>query len=249
MGGAILATNVCMRSTLLPLALLAACGGATSVADQGPEADAASDSPAPNGSDVALQNDPAVGRNPDCPPAVPAAGGSCKPSLVCEYGGDAHHLCTTRGDCVISDPKNQTNFKWVVTPPVDGCGTNGASCPASFSALAAGSPCPGVAPDFAHGQTSSFCSYQEGLCACVSCGAEAGGLSSMWACRQWGPSEDGCPPDPPLSGDACSMPSQQCSYGGFCRLSVGPTMICEDGYWRQGGGLTGSCIILACGVP
>jgi hypothetical protein len=240
-----------MRTTFLLAALVIfGCGGATPAEGPGAESDAASDASGQTGPDVAVSDEPAVmmqeatlpqdtgmvaGRNPECPSAVPAAGGPCKPILACDYGGDAHHLCTTRVDCVSSDG---TNFKWVVSPPAKNCGTNEASCPASFTALAAGSPCPGV---------TSFCTYQEGRCGCLPCGGDAG-QSSMWACRKWGPSGDGCPPDSPLSGDACGMPNQMCSYGGFCGISVGPSVVCENGYWRQGG-ITGSCLLPKCGAP
>jgi len=238
-----------MRTTFVLAAMaFVGCGGATSIKDTGPLADASSDSsiqtdavahdePSAMTQDAPLPQDGGVapGRNPACPAAVPVAGGPCKPVLSCDYGSDAHHICTTRVDCASSDG---TNFKWFVSVPPDGCGANSASCPVSFTALAEGAPCPGVSPS---------CNYPEGRCGCRPCTAEAG-ASSMWACRKWGPTEDGCPADPPLSGDACSTLNQQCSYGGFCRFSVGPSVICEDGYWRQGGP-NGACIIPTCGMP
>src|ERR1700691_2117726 len=91
-------------------------------------------------------------RNPQCPATVPTAGGPCKPILECEYGTDSHHVCTTTAECASSD---SVNFKWFLTTPTAACGTNTASCPSSFTALANGSPCPGV---------NSFCEYPEGLC-------------------------------------------------------------------------------------
>jgi hypothetical protein len=236
-----------MRITLLLIALLlVACGGATSAVDPGTESDAGSDAPVYAGLDVVVPDEPSPGRNPECPGAVPPAGGPCKPILTCDYGDDVHHVCRTRVNCTSSDG---ATFKWVVNPPADGCGTNAPSCPTAFTALAEGSPCPGTGPDFNRGeQMSSFCSYQEGRCGCVHCDGDAG-ASSMWVCRKWGPTQDGCPAVSPLSGDACGMPNQSCSYGGFCRLSVGPDMICDGGYWKEGFGLTGSCLIPQCGQP
>jgi hypothetical protein len=58
----------------------------------------------------------------------------------------------------------------------------------------------------------------------------------------------GCPAERPFSGDACSVPNQECSYGGYCGVEVGPTMLCQEGYWRQAGQI-GSCNIPQCGVP
>jgi hypothetical protein len=215
------------------------CGGATSTADLAAASDAASDSAASSDEPAGMTQEAATvpARNPECPASIPPAGGPCKPILTCDYGGGEHQVCRTRVDCASSDG---TNFKWFVSSPAAGCGTSSASCPASFTALADGSPCPGL-------EMNSFCYYPEGRCGCVRCDSDAG-ISSMWACRKWGPTEDGCPPDPPLSGDACSTPNQQCSYGGFCRFAVGPTMMCDDGYWKQGG-QTGSCIIPSCGAP
>jgi hypothetical protein len=174
-------------------------------------------------------------RNPQCPAAVPTAGNPCKPILECEYGADLHHVCTTVATC---GSTGSTNFTWFLSPPTAGCGTNAASCPASFAALAAGSPCPGV---------SSFCEYPEGLCRCVPCSDEAG-LSSMWGCGTWAPGGAGCPSERPLSGDACDVSNQECSYGGYCGVEIGPNMVCQDGYWRATG-LAGSCSIPQCSVP
>jgi hypothetical protein len=174
-------------------------------------------------------------RNPQCPAAVPTAGDPCQPILECEYGADSHHVCTTVATCAST---GSTNFIWFISPPAAGCGTNAASCPASFTALAAGSPCPGV---------SSFCEYPEGLCRCVPCSDEAG-LSTMWGCGTWAPGGTGCPSERPLSGDACDVPNQECSYDGYCGVEIGPNMVCQDGYW-QATGLAGSCIIPQCSVP
>ena len=240
--GADLATLESMRTiSLLSAFAIIGCGGSTSSSEVTNELDAGTDSALPNVPDVvATQDAPpqldmgtVPGRNPACPATVPAAGTRCDPILACDYASDTHHICTTHVDCASADRKT---FKWVVSVPADDCGANSASCPASFTALADGSPCPGVSPS---------CTYPEGRCGCLPCSDEAG-MSSEWACRKWGPSEMGCPADPPLSGDACPILDQQCSYGGFCGPRVGPSMRCEDGFWRQGGP-TGSCRLLTCG--
>lgn len=44
------------------------------------------------------------------------------------------------------------------------------------------------------------------------------------------------------------MPNQECSYGGYCGVEVGPNMVCQDGYWRYAYN-TVSCLIPQCGVP
>src|SRR5260370_24769567 len=70
----------------------------------------------------------------------------------------------------------------------------------------------------------------------------------MWGCGSWAPGGVGCPADRPLSGDACSVPNQECSYGGYCGVEVGPTMLCQNGYWREAGQI-GACLIPQGGVP
>jgi len=234
-----------VKSSLLGVLFLFGCGGATTLADLAAESDASSDSSAQTGPDVAVRDQSVNGRNPKCPSVVPSAGTPCQAILECEYASDPHHVCSTRADCAFGE--GDTTLKWFLSPPVywiegsphldDGCGTNTARCPASFTALAEGSPCPGV---------SSFCYYQEGRCGCVPCSGEAA-LSSMLACRTWGPDQADCPAVAPLSGDSCSLPGQSCSYGGPCRMSVGATMVCQDGYWKPQGQI-GSCIIPKCGA-
>jgi hypothetical protein len=176
-------------------------------------------------------------RNPSCPSTVPTQGGSCKPILTCGYPGSAAHgLCSIVADCGGSE-MSPNKFMWYVSQP-SGCGVNAATCPASFSALAPGSPCPGA--------RSLFCSYPEGACGCVPCAVDGGAPTmSMWACRAWGPDQSGCPPDPPLAGDACTASTPECSYGVPCVFAVGSSMICNNGYWQQAAG--GDCIIPMCG--
>jgi hypothetical protein len=177
-----------------------------------------------------------TGRNPDCPTTIPTDGSPCKPVLGCDYGDDPHHICLTHVACVAKSLN--APFNWSVLSPPANCGSNEATCPASFTALARGAPCPGV---------TSKCTYPEGQCGCVTCTAD-GAMSKMWACREWGPTEAGCPAVPPRTGDACTTTDLECSYGGFCRFSVSPTMVCDSGYWRVGGPL-GSCILPVCGAP
>jgi len=221
-----------MRITFFLAALaLFGCGGSTSTAETVAVSDAATTQ------DAALPLDGGMvpGRNPDCPATVPAAGGACNPVLACDYASDEHHVCVTHADC--ASIGMGATFKWIVTVPPDGCGANSASCPASFTALPDGAACPGMNPS---------CTYPEGRCGCLPCSSEAG-MSSMWTCRKWGPDDQTCPSEPPLGGDACTMTNKQCSYGGFCGVSVGPSMMCEDGYWRRGGP-TGSCLLRTCGA-
>jgi hypothetical protein len=217
--------NVAWVALCTTISFLAACGGASS-ADSGK-----SDS----GSDSATERK--TGRDPRCPSAVPTSGDPCKPILSCEYpGGAPHGVCSIFADC--GEAELSTHFTWFVSQR-PGCGVNASTCPAAFSALAPGSPCPGA--------SSLFCNYQEGACGCVPCVADGGVQNmSMWACRAWGPDQNGCPPDPPLTGDACTISNPICSYGVPCVFSVGSTMICQNGYWEVGGG-GGACLIPTCG--
>ena len=231
------------RSALLisTLALAGAVGcggrenGTTGTASTGTSSSGSGSSGASSGASAGADASTVTERNPQCPATAPTAGDACKPILECEYGTDSHHVCTTTADCGSSD---SVHFEWSVSPPAAGCGSNAPSCPASFIVLANGSPCPGV---------NSFCEYPEGLCRCIPCGEDAG-ISSMWGCGPWASTGMGCPAERPLSGDACSVPSEECSYGGYCGVEVGPTMLCQDGYWRQAGQI-GACIIPQCGVP
>jgi hypothetical protein len=219
-----------MRFVGLFLALsFSGCGGAATTVELGTGSDAASDSSRDGLAEGIAE------RNPQCPVSVPSAGSPCEPPLECEYGaaGDMHHVCSTRADC---DSSDGVSFKWSLTFPPAGCGTNAVSCPVTFTDLADGAVCPGV---------TSFCEYSDGLCTCVPCTNEAG-LSSMWNCGAWANSGSGCPSDRPLSGDACATPNQECSYGG-CDESVEPTMVCRDGYWQLAG-QTGTCVIPQCAL-
>jgi hypothetical protein len=210
---------------LLAISFVAACSGASTLGNF----DGGSDS----------STDGKTARDPRCPSVAPVAGAPCKPVLSCEYPGNAPHgVCSIFADCAAATLN--APFTWFVSQRA-ACGINEPACPVSFSALAPGSPCPSP--------SSLFCNYQEGACGCVPCTTNGGAANaSMWACRAWGPDEADCPPDPPLTGDACAVPDQMCSYGLQCLFEVGPTMICRGGYWSAGG-LAGSCIIASCNSP
>jgi hypothetical protein len=175
------------------------------------------------------------GRAPGCPNTLPLQGSPClPPGAACDYPGDAGHgLCTTYATCGTAE--NATTSTWFLSQDAV-CGKpNAPVCPATFATLAPGAPCPG--------DPSLFCVYTEGACGCVPCQADA--RSNMWACRNWGPDQAGCPQDPPLIGDACTS-GQGCSYGSPCVFSVGPSVTCQNGYWEGAGG-GGSCVIQTCG--
>src|SRR6516164_5786692 len=105
----------------LVLAFLVGCGTATTTADGG-------------GTDGSVD-----GSAPLCPSSVPADGSPCTSSAIglfaCEYNGNAMGQCATVAECY-------ADGKWHVALPANTCGVNPSECPASFSALAEGSPCP-----------------------------------------------------------------------------------------------------------
>lgn len=177
-----------------------------------------------------------TGRDPSCPSSVPTDGAPCKLGPICGYPGNAPHgVCSIIAGC--GEAEMSTHDTWFVSQRL-GCGVNPSTCPAALSELTPGSPCPGA--------SSLFCSYQEGACGCVPCAGDGGVPNmSMWACRAWGPDQDGCPPDPPLDGDACTMATPYCSYGVPCVFAVGPTVFCQNGYWAPTA--AGDCLIPTCG--
>jgi hypothetical protein len=157
---------------------------------------------------------------PTCPATVPVAGDPCTPILSCEYGGDVHHACVTRANCVSAGVG--TTFHWELTPPPATCGAHPAPCPAAFASLADGSACPG--------NSSLTCDYAIGRCGCLSC-SKGTMTGSVWACRRWDSGGTGCPAVAPLVGDACATPNLTCIYGG-CGISVGDNFRCSGGTWQ-----------------
>src|SRR5678816_3080501 len=69
-----------------------------------------------------------------CPPSSPTDGSACDGSGTCEYGGDAHGLCSTFATCEVGS--------WKVYAPAADCGTNGPDCPSSFDGIPSGVVCP-----------------------------------------------------------------------------------------------------------
>jgi len=171
-------------------------------------------------------------RDPRCPADVPAAGKPCDPRpapLECEYGGDAFGRCTTFAACALQP---DGSFAFVVDRDTS-CGPNPAACPASFAAAMAGVD-GGGAP--ACVRTSLVCAYPEGVCGC---GTDSS--TSTWACRardsvtEYPRGAGTCPSTRPLAGDGCASEGASCGYGSPCSpdLSLGPSLICENGYWEE----------------
>jgi hypothetical protein len=189
---------------------------------------------------------PAVtwGRDPRCPDSPPSSGDPCTPDpapLGCEYGGDAWRSCTTLALCEMDQLDG--SFRFQVTSPSPCTPPNPPACPASFSAASALASTivdagTGGAVDAAGAglQPDLYCSYAEGVCACVRLHGPL--YRCMWTCFGGVASEDGgtssCPWPRPLAGDSCS-PGLQCNYVVQCAPDyVGePRMICPSGHWEQ----------------
>jgi hypothetical protein len=166
---------------------------------------------------------------------VPADGSPCTSSAIglfaCEYNGNAMGQCATVAECY-------ADGKWHVALPANTCGVNPSECPASFSALAEGSPCPLM------GGTGA-CFYPEGGCGCKPCASD-GGMSSMWTCRPWSSAGAGCPAPRPLLGSVCSQEGLECSYTQCCTVSLGKSEACKNGHWQSVPGIGCSCALIPC---
>ena len=118
-------------------------------------------------------------------------------------------------------------------------GTNAPSCPATFTSLGDGAPCP-VA-------SGTSCDYAQGRCGCLPCSSGSGGsVSQGWFCRAWDTGGQGCPPRSPPVGSACSTPNLFCTYGGQCSISVGDNVECTGGTWQRFVSPVGSCALRMC---
>jgi hypothetical protein len=153
-----------------------------------------------------------------CPSTVPANGSPCDVmigNVACEYGADSRGQCATLAECYAGS--------WHITPPATTCNMNSSLCPASFSALAEGSPCP---------VQDTTCFYPEGGCGCAPCEVD-GGMSGQWKCRTWSSAGMGCPaPRVPL-GSACTTEGLECDYNGCCTgVSLGRSEVCKGGQWQ-----------------
>jgi hypothetical protein len=191
---------------------------------------------------------PLAARDPRCPSKPPSDGDPCSPvpaPLECEYGGDAIRRCTTFAECALSFSDGTFHFK--VDAPSDCTPANPAECPPTFAAarsLASERADAGaLEPDAAaHTGLDATCNYPEGVCGCVSPhGIALAGTGCTWMCRSgtadsWLAS--GCPWPRPLAGGRCT-PWLECDYDAQCsgEPSLGPGMICENGYWAELGGL------------
>jgi hypothetical protein len=199
--------------------LLGTDGGPLVVPAGGPRSDSSSPQPA---------QEP---RDPRCPATPPATGTQCDPRpapLECEYGGDAFGRCTTFAACAM---QSDASFAFVVEGGNDAiCGPNPAQCPSSF-ASGTTEMSSGSAPACTN---ALVCAYAEGVCGC---GTDSS--ASTWACR----ARDvggACPSRRPLAGDGCPSEGATCRYDEPCAndLSLGPSLICQNGYWEELGGLT-----------
>jgi hypothetical protein len=122
---------------------------------------------------------------------------------------------------------------------VDAAVDRSPSCPATYSTLAEGAPCP--VP------SGTSCDYAQGRCGCLPCSSASGSsLQSSWSCRAWDTGGTACPARSPAPGTACPTPEQFCTYGGFCGISVGDNLECLNGSWQRMISAQGSCAIRTC---
>jgi hypothetical protein len=199
---------------------------------------------------------PAVpkGRDPRCPAKAPAMGDPCVPDLApleCEYGGDAWKRCTTFAQCALD---RDEAFHFRIDPASPCTAPNAPECPATFSdatALAAqlgdaGAP-PLATSDAGAGADGLACNYSEGACGCMSGPSLSFPNRCFWTCRSGaalGAVDGGtpCPWPRPLAGDPCAA-GLECNYDVPCGAgdSLGPSMVCPNGYWAQAGDVNFGC--------
>jgi hypothetical protein len=207
-----------------------ACGGAVFSSgspgdgDSGPHDAATVDSPASDGGQT---DAPADGNapdgpgpdatppwSPDCPASAPVAGSACtQENLQCEYGDAWWSVsCDVVMEC--------DNGQWGTTKPsYEPCtpepGPNPAQCPATYADVPEG-PCK---------QAGLTCQYPDGQCSCqVPVGPiEIDGGTADWTCLPG----DGCPPQRPRLGTACTMEGASCTY---VACSYGEA--CMGGVWQ-----------------
>jgi hypothetical protein len=191
-------------------ALLVACGGSTSsaqdAADSGREAGstvADASSPGADAGDAASSSTPPESGAPaaSCPGSEPALSSACGvEGLQCEYGDDPSIACNGVYAC--------SGGKWTTGPMIlmapGTCPTKPASqtpnCPATFAAVQANGAC---SPPL------TTCWYPEGAYVCVAGGTCAPG---RWQQATPGTSIPGCPTNRPHLGVACSSTAPLCDY-------------------------------------
>jgi len=182
-------------------------------------------------------------------------GDPCSPDpapLECEYGGDAWHRCTALARCAL-DLDGAFHFR--ITQPEQCTPLNPPECPPNYEAATAlvakladgGAPYAFVDGGVGSGSVSesTTCNYPEGICGC---GWAPVGDPCPWMCRSGQTLPDGgidvrCPALRPLAGDPC-LPGLECDYrsvGCTPAISLGPSMICQGGYWAHVGVLFLGC--------
>jgi hypothetical protein len=196
--------------------------------------------------------DATSGRDVRCPEQPAKEGVRCTPDpapLECEYGGDAWTRCTTLVRCTL-DVDGSFHFRKAdpssCTPP------NPADCPATFAEAQAFevSIDGGVRSQSGLGTMllplDHGCNYDEGVCGCQIQGSRPDQEHCNWHCRNGGnvsavPGSE-CPWPRPRAGDACHD-GLQCNYAATCHgnADIGPSMICQNGYWATFGGIWFGC--------
>jgi hypothetical protein len=189
-------------------------------------------------------------RDPRCPVAAPSPGDACDPNpapLGCEYGGDAWGRCTTFAICAL-----QPDGSFVFATSEDhSCTANPGTCPGVFGKATEGQDAEVPADaDIPLGSTCTnngiSCSYSEGVCTCVPAFTADSGVVLSWNCRartdvsSADPTAAVCSAQRPLAGDGCHVEGQMCEYDSPCgpAPSLGPSMICLNGYWEYEDGIT-----------
>ena len=193
-------------SDVLPADSQAPVGADAGGAD-GPTANVGADATV---ADTSLTASGEVGTAAGCP----APGTPCQGFQRCSFGDTLDVGCRTQLIC--------TNGRWTVESQRSGCGATKSPCPAAAAAV--GSSCP---------LAGQFCAYPGRSCACsVGC---VGGApdpncqphAPTWSCED-NSRQPGCPPQPPQSGDACSVADTFCWYTAACKSQVAR---CEAGRW------------------
>jgi hypothetical protein len=176
----------------------------------GPSDVVPADGHAPPGADTSITTSGEVGTAASCP----APGTPCQGVQRCSFGDTLDVGCRTQLIC--------TNGRWTVESQRSGCGAGTSPCPAAAAAV--GSSCP---------LAGQFCAYPGRSCACsVGCASGAPEPNCQphaptWSCED-NSRQPGCPPQPPQSGDACSVADTWCWYTAACKSQVAR---CEAGRW------------------
>lgn len=161
-----------------------------------------------------------------CPASQPTMGAVCATAIDCEYGGDAHHRCSTMARC---GADQAGGLHWSISADPSCVAQNGSQCNPTF------------APDAGVGCSpqAGLCDYPEGRCVCEPCRSGAG----QWACRRWDDVSSGCPSPAPLIGSPCTQEGAECSYGSCCTVSTGPLVKCVGGVWQDEVDTTCACAL------